>query len=140
MWIEVVLFLLLAVCAVTDGIRKEIPLALVWIGIVFAVICQIWGGMEEGTWMEIVLSVLPGVAFWGISRISGGKVGYGDGWMLVMIGLFTDLRRCFMILLVGLMLESAMALILLALRRISTDKEMPFAPFLLLGMGVVVWL
>ncbi|MEZ3506967.1 MAG: hypothetical protein K1W10_08505 [Lachnospiraceae bacterium] len=60
--------------------------------------------------------------------------------MLVMIGLFTDFRRCFMILLVGLMLESAMVLILLALRRISTDKEMPFAPFLLLGMGVVVWL
>ncbi|MEZ3508541.1 MAG: hypothetical protein K1W10_16590 [Lachnospiraceae bacterium] len=55
MWIEVVLFLLLAVCAVTDGIRKEIPLALVWIGIVFAVICQIRGGMEEGRWMEIVL-------------------------------------------------------------------------------------
>lgn len=140
MWIEAVLFLLLAVCAVTDGMRKEIPLALIWLGIVLAVICHIRGSMGEETWFDVVLSVFPGAVFWGISRITGEKVGYGDGWMLVMIGLFTDLRRCFMILLVGLMLESTVVLILLAVRRIATDKEMPFAPFLLLGMGVVVWL
>ena len=30
MWIEIVLFLLLGVCAVSDGIKKEIPLVPVW--------------------------------------------------------------------------------------------------------------
>lgn len=140
MWIEVVLFLLLVICAVTDSIRKEIPLAVIWLGILLAVACHVLGCMGEETWSAVALSVLPGVVFWGISLVTGEKVGYGDGWMLVMIGLFTDLRRCFMILLVGLMIESAVVLFLLAVRRISTEKEIPFAPFLLIGMGVIAWL
>lgn len=84
--------------------------------------------------------MLPGAAFWLISLMTAEKVGYGDGWILVMIGLFTGLRRCFLILLVGLMAESTVVLILLAVRKISTDREVPFVPFLLMGMGVVIWL
>lgn len=140
MWIEVVLFFLMAVCAVFDIRKKEIPLAVVWIGILLAVILNIRGSLGEVTWVTAALSVLPGVAFWGLSLMTGEKVGYGDGWMLAMIGLFTGLGRCFMILLVGLMLESAVVLFLLAVRRISTDKAVPFAPFLLLGAGIVTWL
>ena len=139
MWIEIVLFLLLGVCAVSDGIKKEIPLAPVWAGILFAVLLHAAGVFEE-KWPAVVLSVLPGAAFWLLSLLTAEKVGYGDGWILVMIGLFTGLRRCFLILLVGLMAESAVVLILLAVRKISTDREVPFVHFLLMGMGVVMWL
>ena len=126
MWIEIVLFLLLGVCAVSDGIKKEIPLVPVWAGILFAVLLHVAGAFGEEKWPAVVLSVLPGAAFWLISLMTAEKVGYGDGWILVMIGLFTGLRRCF--------------LILLAVRKISTDREVPFVPFLLMGMGVVIWL
>lgn len=140
MWIEIVLFLLLGVCAVSDGIKKEIPLAPVWAGILFAVLLHAAGAFGEEKWPAVVLSVLPGAAFWLLSLLTAEKVGYGDGWILVMIGLFTGLRRCFLILLVGLMAESTVVLILLAVRKISTDREVPFVPFLLMGMGVVMWL
>ena len=43
MWIEIVLFLLLGVCAVSDGIKKEIPLVPVWAGILFAVLLHVAG-------------------------------------------------------------------------------------------------
>ena len=129
MWVKIILFLLLGTCAVFDSIRQEIPLAVVWLGIALAVIWRLWGSREEMAWNMMILSVLPGIAFWGISFITGEKVGYGDGWMLIMIGLFT-----------GLMLESTVVLVLLAARRISTDRTVPFAPFLLLGMGVTIWL
>lgn len=140
MWVKIILFLLLGICAVFDSIRQEIPLAVVWLGIAMAVVWRLWGGREEMEWTMVVLSVLPGLAFWGISFITGEKVGYGDGWMLIMIGLFTGIGKCFMILLTGLMLESTVVLLLLAARRISTDRTVPFAPFLLLGMGVTIWL
>lgn len=140
MWIEIVLFLLLAVCAIFDGVRKEIPLAVVWIGIMIAILLRIRGDLGEGTWQAVLLSVLPGAVFWALSMLTREKVGYGDGWMLVMIGLFTGLGRCFMILLAGLMIESILILALLAVRKISTDRTVPFAPFLLLGMGVIIWL
>lgn len=140
MWIEVLLFGLLAVCAVFDAVRKEIPLAVVWCGMAWAILLHLKGDLGGMTWPAVLLSLLPGMTFWGISRVTKEKVGYGDGWVLMMIGLFTGLGGCFMILLVGLMLESAVVLVLLAAGKISMDRTVPFAPFLLLGMGVVVWL
>lgn len=140
MWIEILLFVLLGICAVCDGLRKEIPLAVVWGGIITAVILRVYGIVGDGTWMAGMLAVLPGAAFWLLSFITDEKVGYGDGWALIMIGLFVGFQDCFLILLTGLVTESAAALALLAVKRITKDREIPFAPFLLLGMGVVVCL
>ena len=140
MWIEIFLFLLLGICALIDGMKREIPIAVVWLGIAAAVILHMQGTIGDGNWIMTMLSLIPGGIFWMLSFITGEKVGYGDGWMLVMIGLFTGLWRCFLILLIGLVVESIAVLILLAVRRISRDHRVPFAPFLLLGMGVVICL
>ncbi|MCM1121121.1 MAG: prepilin peptidase [Eubacterium sp.] len=140
MWIEIFLFLLLGICAVIDGIKREIPIVVVWLGIAAAVILRLQGTIGEGSWRLAVLSVIPGVIFWMLSLVTGEKVGYGDGWLLVMIGLFAGLWKCFLILLIGLLAESVAMLVLLAVRRISRDHRVPFAPFLLLGMGVAICL
>lgn len=140
MWIEIILFLLLGICAVCDGMERKIPLAVVWIGIAAAIVLQIEGSAGEWSWLSVSMSILPGVIFWMLSLITGEKVGYGDGWILVMIGLFLGLWRCFLVLLIGLVSESLVVLTLLAVKRITRDRQIPFAPFLLLGMGVVVCL
>ena len=140
MWIEVVLFLLLAMCAVSDGRKKEIPLIVVWGGMALAVLLHITGNLGEAGGGARLFFPPSGTGVWGGSRVTGEKVGYGDGWMLMMVGLFTGLGQCFLILLVGLMMESVIALILLAAGKTAMDRTVPFAPFLLLGMGVVVWL
>lgn len=138
MWVEMLLFLFLAVCAVFDGLYRQIPLAVVWLGMLVAVCLQIYGAMGETQIAAMVISLLPGLGFFLLSFFSGEKVGYGDGWALLMIGLFLGIYRCFMVLLVGLLAESAVAMILLAFGKIKRDREIPFLPFLLLGMGVAV--
>lgn len=138
MWVEFVLFLFLAVCAVFDGLYKHIPLIVVWMGMLVAVCLQINGAMGETGVLAAALSLLPGLGFFLLSFFSGEKVGYGDGWALLMIGLFLGAYRCFLILFAGLLMESVTAIALLALRKIQKDGEIPFLPFLLLGMGVVV--
>lgn len=138
MWVEFLLFLFLAVCAVFDGLYKQIPLVVVWLGMFAAVCLQIFGVMGEIGIFAVAVSLLPGVGFFLLSFFSREKVGYGDGWVLLMIGLFLGVYRCFLILLVGLLAESAVAIALLAFRKIQRDKEIPFSPFLLLGLGVVV--
>lgn len=138
MWIEIVLFLFLAVCAVFDGFSRRVPLAVVWLGMLTAVCLRIGGAMGEPSFMDAVFSLLPGAGFFLLSFLTREKVGYGDGWALLMIGLFVGVFRCFLILLVGLMAESVMALVLLVIGKIKRDREIPFLPFLLLGMGVMV--
>lgn len=138
MWVEMILFLFLAVCAVFDGIWKRIPIAVVWLGILTALLLRLEGAMGETSWLAVGLSVTPGIMFLLLSFISGEKVGYGDGWVLFMIGAFLGAGRCFLILLAALMAESFLVHILLAFGKIHRDGEIPFVPFLLLGMGVVV--
>ncbi len=138
MWIELMLFLFLAVCAVFDGLRGQIPLAVVWLGMLLAACLQIGGVMGETSLFSAAISLTPGVGFFLLSFLTGEKVGYGDGWVLLMIGLFLGVYRCFLILLLGLAAESAVAVVLLALGKIQRDREIPFSPFLLLGMGVAV--
>ena len=140
MWIEIFLFLLLGICAVIDGTKREIPIVVVWLGIAAAIVLRLQGAIDEGSWFMAVLSMIPGAMFWMLSFVTGEKVGYGDGWMLVMIGSFVGLWRCFLILLIGLIAESISVLILLAVQRISGDRRVPFAPFLLFGLGVVICL
>lgn len=138
MWVEFVLFLFLAVCAVFDGLYRQIPLIVVWLGMFAAVCLQICGVMGETGIFMTAVSLVPGVVFFLLSFLTGEKVGYGDGWVLLMIGLFLGVYRCFLILFVGLLAESAVAMVLLAFKKIRRDKEIPFSPFLLLGMGVMV--
>ncbi len=138
MWVEILLFFFLAVCAVFDGLQKQIPLAAVWLGMLTAICLRIGGVTGEGSLLSVALSLVPGTAFWLLSFVTREKVGYGDGWVLLMIGLFLDLPRCFFILLAGLLIESVAALVLLVFRKIRRDKEIPFCPFLLLGMGVML--
>ena len=85
MWIELILFLFLAVCAVFDGIWKKIPLAVVWLGILTAILLRLEGAMGEPSWLAAGLSLTPGILFWLLSFISGEKVGYGDGWVLMQV-------------------------------------------------------
>lgn len=138
MWIEIFLFFFLAVCAVFDGLQKKIPLAAVWLGILTALCLRAGGFMGEVSLLSVAFSMVPGAVFFLLGFVTREKVGYGDGWVLLMIGLFLDLPRCFLILLAALLIESATALILLVLRKIQRDREIPFCPFLLLGMGVLL--
>ena len=140
MWVDILLFVFLGTCAVCDGIQREIPLVAVWLGMAVAIVLHIQGLGGNQTWQAVVLSAIPGVIFWILSFITGEKVGYGDGWVLIMIGLFLGLWKCFVILIIGLILSSLMFLILLAVKRVSRNYQLPFVPFLLLGMGVVVCL
>lgn len=138
MWVEILLFLFLSVCAVFDGLRRQIPLAVVWLGMLTAVCLRMNGIMGEEGVTGALLSLLPGAGFFLLSFLTREKVGYGDGWVLLMIGLFSGFSRCFLILLIGLLLESTVAVILLALKKIQRDNEIPFSPFLLMGMGVTL--
>ena len=124
-------------CALWHGFKKEIPLPVVWIGIAVAVIMHA-AGIIEGTRLSIGISVLPASVFWMLSFITREKVGYGDGWVLLMIGLYVGLPECVLILMAGLIMESVFMLVLLALGKIHKDREVAFVPFLLLGLGAVL--
>jgi leader peptidase (prepilin peptidase)/N-methyltransferase len=138
MRIELLSFFFLAICAVWDAVKKEIPLLVVWLGMVTAVILRAAGVIETQSFGVLGAVLLPGFLFWVISYVTREKVGYGDGWILLLIGLFIGAAKCMAVLMAALFAESVFLIIMMALQKIHRDNEVPFVPFLLVGLGVIM--
>lgn len=136
-YMTIAVLALTCLCAAYDMQKKEIPIWPVWIGIILAVvvwICRIFTGEAEFT--EMIFAVLPGLFLLVIGFFSKEKVGFGDGILLIMIGLMVGFSFCLGILCVGLMSACLYALFLLIFRRAGRGDSFPFVPFLALAVGV----
>lgn len=134
---EVIIFALLCICSVFDIRKKEIPLIILSAGFLTALginIWHIWNGLESVSGMAV--SVLPGAFFMLISFCTGEKIGYGDGLLLIVMGLLIGFGRCFLVVCVSLIFSSAFALILLVFCKAGRNSRLPLVPFLTIGMGV----
>ncbi len=134
---EVIIFVLLCVCSVFDIRKKEIPLIILSAGFLTALginIWHIWNGLESIA--EMAASVLPGGFFLLISFCTGEKIGYGDGLLLIVMGLLIGFGRCFLVVCISMFFSSAFALILLVFCKAGRNSRLPLVPFLTIGMGV----
>lgn len=126
----------LAVCALFDIRKKEIPLRMVTAAMLLAAGWNLWriaeGKLSVG---EAGAAVLPGIFFLIIGFCTREKIGYGDGLLLILSGLCIGLHRCFFGLCIGLFCSCAAALFLLGTRRADRNTGIAFVPFLAIGMG-----
>lgn len=101
--IEGIALLYMSVCTVFDIRHREIPLMLIIFGTAAAFGVDLWqinGGVI--TMAEVGISLLPGVFFLLTSFITGEKVGYGDGLLLIAAGFFSVHTDVFLLLASGL--------------------------------------
>lgn len=82
---------------------------------------------------EILSALLPGIFLLLVGRISQGKVGYGDGILVLSIGIWSGFLKCLLSLTTGLLLASFWAILTLIIKKYRSNDELPFVPFLLFG-------
>lgn len=82
---------------------------------------------------EILCSSVPGIFLLLIGRVSRGKVGYGDGILVLTMGIWNGFLKCLFSLTAGLLLASFWAVLTLLVKKYRADDELPFVPFLLFG-------
>lgn len=80
---------------------------------------------------NIAGGLLIGAGMLLLSQLSRGAVGKGDGYLLCVAGLYLGMAETLALLLGGLLLCAAWALLLLALKRAEKNTDIPFIPFLL---------
>ena len=78
-------------------------------------------------------SLLPGAGFLTLSYISREQVGYGDGLLLLTVGIWLGFGQTFGVLTLGLILCSVLCGVLLMRKKIRKQDSIPLVPFLLLG-------
>lgn len=135
---DISLFIFLLWSAWIDARTKEVSIRLLLLfgllGVIFYVIGRPVSIQEE------LLGIAVGIVILGVCRLTGGKVGEGDGWLIIVTGIYLGLHRNIELLAGGLLLAAMWAVVLIVIKKAGKDREMPFIPFLFLsylGMAVI---
>ena len=130
--IQAVTLVFLAAASFQDMRSRTISLRLagVWIIIGCAVTALLLIRGELGLFPAL-LSVLPGVFLLGMSLISGGRIGIGDGVMFVAMGLCVGAEKAFFLLGLSTFGAAAFGAAGLALAKLKKGARLPFLPFVL---------
>lgn len=129
MWLT--LLTMLGIYSYWDIKSRKLEVRWIFAGFLLAVSCRIlFRGEEELLW--ILAGVLPGMFLTGIAAAAKGKVGLGDGLILMIIGMMTDVKSCLCICAAAVMLAFVYSCIRLSFGGRMRDV-FPFVPFYFMG-------
>jgi leader peptidase (prepilin peptidase)/N-methyltransferase len=137
MWNQLAMMGMLTLCSAQDMRKKQIQLNLVLafgiLGILFHMLwrTQSIGSLLSGMAVGLVLLIL--------ALLSDGRIGEGDGVLLIVTGIYLGLEGNLELLFSGLLLCGLWALALLVFRKKKRQDTIPFVPFLLAAyVGMLV--
>ncbi|MCM1262051.1 MAG: prepilin peptidase [Butyrivibrio sp.] len=136
-FVNIAALIILFICAIIDIRKKEIPL-IILLTVSLAVLgIDIWKiFLGHVLLLDMAVSVLPGIFFLLLGFCTGEKIGYGDGFLIIFLGLSFGFGRCLLSVFIGLLASSIFALFLLVFCKADRNSRLPLAPFLSIGMGV----
>lgn len=137
--IKILVLCMLGIAGIVDLKWKKINILLIIPFLIAGIICNlkfkflsfpvILGGMAIGLIMFLV------------GAITQGKIGYGDGLILIVTGLYLGFFDNLFLLLSATFLAAIIGVLLLLIKRVNKNYEIPFIPFLFLAFlgDLILW-
>lgn len=116
--------------------KREISLLLTGIFAAAAVLRLLYSGNFSA---NMLISVGMGIFFVGMSIVTAGAVGMGDGLVILVLAVSMETEEFLLVLLSALAVSAIWAGILLIPMQKSRDTQIPFIPFLFLGYAGSLW-
>ena len=125
---------ILGVLAIQDIRNKSIELLpLLTLALINGGLCLYFGRSI----LSVLISLLPGMAAILISFITKGKLGTGDGLVLIATGLLYDWDRVMAVWLLALVMSAFTGIVLIIMKKANIKTALPFIPFLLAGYVIL---
>lgn len=132
------LIVFLTVCTVFDIKTRTLPVWFMILGNVAAVVFRILNWRQENVlWLG---GIVIGIVFLLLSKWTKEGLGYGDSWMILILGISLGFRDMLILLSIALICSGLLAVILLARGGWSKKISFPFIPFLMVGYVGVLYL
>ncbi|MBQ7782036.1 MAG: prepilin peptidase [Lachnospiraceae bacterium] len=135
-------FAVLIGSSIYDVRQKTIPLWILGAGGVWAVINSVVLAGQTGVpsaLQTVAVGILPGAALLFLGFLTEKKVGYGDGLLLVIMGILEGGKAVLLTFCMGLFLQSVLAVVLVIIKKADKQTKIPFAPFLLAARTAVLF-
>lgn len=124
----ILVLIFLGICGLQDVRRHRISRWLLLSGGILAAALQIGPGSLE--WWDFWGGVLPGIFLLLVSFVTREALGYGDGFAVMAAGMFLGLRVTLEVLLLAFLMTAVVSGVLLAVKKVRRNYELPFLPFL----------
>lgn len=134
-----ILFLIfMGIEAIIDLRKKEIYMFPVVIAGVIGIFVNVF--VLKTDIKALLMGFLIGIIVAVISIISKGGIGMGDALILGVCGIYYGFDETFRIYFIALVMAALIGLILLIKNPQNRKRQIPFIPFIFLGMaGVLIW-
>ncbi|MEG0227865.1 MAG: prepilin peptidase [Lachnospiraceae bacterium] len=115
---------------------RAIPVGWLGMGSVGVVVFRLLSTGENQTlwWLGTAI----GIVFIGISRMTDEGLGYGDSWMILLLGSFLGFWKLLSLLGIAFLLSGGMAALCIGKKKWNRKQALPFIPFLAVGYMMVL--
>ncbi|MBP3570123.1 MAG: prepilin peptidase [Lachnospiraceae bacterium] len=83
--------------------------------------------------IDVIVGIIPGLILIGLAFCTKESIGYGDGLVLGVLGLYCGIKKAVAVLGMALLLAAVLAMVLLVLKKAGRKTELPFLPCLCSG-------
>ena len=130
----------LSVLSILDVRFRKMPVWLLVVGGIGGTGYQIWKWLKGDSISIMLIGVgaIVGVLFLGVSKITGQALGYGDGIIILILGIYLGFWNLSVVLMIAFFIASVMAMVLVAIKKGKRKRTMPFVPFLCIGYVMFV--
>ena len=126
----------LVCCGILDWKSKELP---VWLLVLYSgVSVSLTLLCREESWESVAAGLGLGAVFFLISKVTKEAVGYGDSWLILLLGARLGIEKVLWLLFVASLGGVFVSLLYLWMHRWNRNATLPFVPFLTLAyLGVM---
>lgn len=126
----------MTILAIVDIRERAISIAFILLFDIMAVLYVAMKGDIAG--ISVLYALIPGAFLLAVGLCTRESVGYGDGWIVLALGLLIGAEGCFLTVCMGLIFSAIFSLVLLILHKVNGKSRLPFLPFLTIGLGVLI--
>lgn len=131
---ELIFGIWISLLSYIDFKNKEIPL---WFSLLGGCVGVFFCFLEGRVWTNVIIACVPGILALIFSRLTQEVLGYGDGIVLVIMGIYMSISQILSIGMLAFILAGVIALVLVVVFRKKGDYQIPFIPFLAIACGIV---
>lgn len=117
--------------SIVDIRYRTIPIEPLVMGNIISLMYQVLT-RQMNLWL-VVGGVCVGAAFLFISFITHESIGYGDSWLILILGIYLGLWGVLEVLMGALLALALVSIIVLIIKKLSRRCVIPFIPFLAAG-------
>lgn len=135
---DVIMLVFLGGCGISDWKSCYIP---VWLLTLYSVVTVVLAiGWRQENLGSMAAGLALGILFFLGSKATNEEIGYGDSWIITILGLYLGIKKLLWALFLSSMVAGVFSLIILMKNNWKRGQAIPFIPFLFLAYVGVMFL